>query len=304
MKIVTLRSAACALGLSLSIAAANAVEIGDINIEDLEFETVGTAEYTDPFFQAFFETTYGQTIKEAFGIDAYTTTVALEEAKGVPGYYRLVHPYKDLCEKIIPTSETWGAVFMYMEDGDYIRISATDPQKAYIDNYLMENTGIYPMDGINTYEAPLYASCGAWWLKTSGVDVPDSWYLHGNDGTYMMDATESDAVTVEGTTVTPLFTIAMWSDPVTFGTVETHYDASPASFKLVISKKTTGVDRVEAISMPAVRAGRGCVVLGEAATVTDLGGRVVSAGRSGSVSVVPGVYIVSNGKSAVKVAVR
>lgn len=244
MKILNLRNAALAFGLALT-ASANAVEIGDIVIEDLEFTTVGTAEYTDPFFKAFFEQMYGMSFKETFGIDNYTTTVALEEATTVPGYYRLVHPYKQLCEEVLAANEMWGAVFYYMEDSDYMRFNLSDPEKGYLDTFLMESTGLYPMDGIYSYETPLYVTSGVWYLGTGGMEVADSWYLHEKDGIYTIDAPADDAVDLGGMQIYPLMTIAMWTDMETAGTVERYFPAPTTDFRLVLHKTTTGVESIE-----------------------------------------------------------
>ena len=240
MKTSSLRTAALALGMALCASGAGAVEIGDIVIDDLEFTTVGTAEYTDPFFKAFFEQMYGLSFKETFGVDGYTTTVALEEATTVPGYYRLVHPYKQLCQEILPANEMWGAAFFYMEDSDYMRFNLTDPQKGYLDTYLMESTGIFPMDGIYNYETPLYVTSGVWYLSTGGMDVADSWYMHGADNVYTVAAPGSDCVDLGGMQISPLMTIAMWTDMETYGTVERYFPASTDEFRLVLHRTTTG----------------------------------------------------------------
>ncbi len=244
MKILSLRNTALALGVALT-ASANAVEIGDIVIEDLVFEPVGTAEYTDPFFKAVFEQMYGMSFKETFGIDNYTTTVTLEEATTVPGYYRLVHPYKQLCEEIIPQNEMWGAAFYYIEDSDYMRINMVDPQKAFVDTYLMESTGIFPMDGIYNYETPLYVTSGVWYLNTSGIEPAESWYLHEQDGVWMLPAVADESVDLGGMHISPLMTIAMWTDMETYGTVERYFPAPTTDFRLVLHKTTTGVESIE-----------------------------------------------------------
>lgn len=244
MKIRILRTAALAFGLCMA-STGHAAEIGDIVIGDLEFTTVGTAEFTDPFFKAFFEQMYGVSFKETFGIDNYTTTVALEEATTVPGYYRLVHPYKQLCEEVLASNEMWGAVFYYMEDSDYMRFNLTDPQKGYLDTFLMESTGLYPMDGIYSYETPLYVTSGVWYLGTGGMEVSESWYLHEKDGIYTIDASADEAVDLGGMQIYPLMTIAMWTDMETAGTVERYFPAPTTDFRLALHKTTTGTESID-----------------------------------------------------------
>jgi len=310
MKNFTLKSALIALVLTPFAIPQQAAGF-EFPAEERTFSVVGTAEYTDAFFKSFFEQQYGESFKEAFGMDAYTTEVTLEECDQQKGYYRLVNPYKKLCTEIIPANEVWGAVFYYMPDTDFLRIDATDPDKAYVDSYLMENLGIYPVDGIYEYETPLYAASGAWWLKTSGAEVPDDFYLVRDGDTYTVKPTPAEDFDFSNKTNvnTPLLTIAMWTDPVDYGTVERYFPASVGGcdFRLVIKPETTGIDSI-ASSAAAVCAGHGTIsVTGDssvAVTVSDLNGRVIYSGVPATVNAAAGLYIVKAGSTVAKVIVR
>lgn len=310
MKIFTNRFASLFLVFS-SVATAAAVDFGDISIEDMTFKPAGTAEYTDCFFKTFFEQQYGASFSETFGMDAYTTTVVLEESEQISGYYRLVHPYKQLCEEIIPLNETWAYGFYYMEESDYMRINAIDRSKAYVDSYLMENSGIYPMDGIYEYETPLYPSSAAWWQSSDGEEINPDYFLVNDGDTFTVKPTPAEDfdTTNPTNTATPLFTVAMWTDPVSYGTVERYFPASVGTcdFKLVLHLDNSAIDEISAETLSAT-GGKGFISFGASAegrvSVYSLNGTEIYNGVPQTIAATPGLYIVKSGAKAVKVIVK
>lgn len=310
MKIFTNQFASLFLVFS-SVATAAAVDFGDISIEDMTFKPAGTAEYTDCFFKTFFEQQYGASFSETFGMDAYTTTVVIEESEQISGYYRLVHPYKQLCEEIIPQNETWAYVFYYMEESDYMRINAIDRSKAYIDSYLMENSGIYPMDGMYEYETPLYPSSAAWWQSSGGEDINPDYFLVNDGDTFTVKPTPAEDfdATDPTNTATPLFTVAMWTDPVTYGTAERYFPASVGTcdFKLVLHLDNSAIDEVYAGPV-SVTGGEGFISFNaasdETVTVYNLNGTIIYTGAPGTIAVTPGLYIAKSGSHTVNVRVK
>ena len=310
MEKFTSKNAFVALLLSLSSIPCSAVDVGGVEIPEMTFEEVGTAVYTDAFFKSFFEQQYGLSFKEAFGIDVYTTEVVLEEAVEAKGYYRLVHPYKQLCEEVIPQNETWGCAFYYMEDSDYLRINAVEPGKAYVDVFLLENLGIYPMDGMYEYETPLFPASGAWWMMGYDMEVPDDYYLVRDGDVFTVKPTPAEDFDSENTknVNTPLMTVAMWTDPVNYGTVERYYPASVGScdFRVELRFKTSGVEYIGDSASVQVSGGSGTISVygADEVVVMDINGRVIYRGAQGIVAMASGIYIVKVREMTAKVVVK
>ncbi|MDE5983058.1 MAG: T9SS type A sorting domain-containing protein [Duncaniella sp.] len=110
-------------------------------------------------------------------------------------------------------------------------------------------------------------------------------------------------------TATPLFTVAMWTDPVSYGTVERYFPASVGTcdFKLVLHLDNSAIDEISAEPV-SVTGGEGFISFNtasdETVTVYNLNGTIIYTGAPGTIAVTPGLYIAKSGSHTVKVSVK